>query len=614
MGTVTHSEDSRLSVGDLYCGAGGFSEGFRQAGFRVAWGVDYWHPAAETFSMNFPDAIVLERDILKIETSELEPVDVLIGSPPCVHFSPANRGGGGDRAKGMAYVRRFLDIARQLRPKYWVMENVPAMLTDLTSHMKESTFIDERGGWRIEIPKIQILDSQVFSVPQVRKRLFSGSFPSPRLGALAGDAPITPLRSVIEALPPPELGLESRFRSIFDPVYPGQKVKIDELRNHFEDTRWRLSESDLRSARRAKLQNPVYGKMPFPDSLDRPARTITATRTRGSRATIVVAGQSGLRTLTTRECASVQGFPIRYQFWGTRVGQNDFLVGNAVCPPVSRALANAITLEEGIRSGDELVLPEPVRLAPIVKVRRTWRRHFSLRRRFRGIVPIDWRHDHRVELDNEPPVVEGVLPPDVVPPITWRTRLYLGYATKYKQYDLDLIAAVELVRAATSREYIHLPREPIRRAALSTVNYALNGFPDGLALQIAWAGRSSSQVSPDILVSEIGEIVEQALPAVDWSGQLMPAALTSAILESCSRAHGTAAGEGQPVDLSPRLMLAAFLLSIYCAGLNNRRAELAALKHDVSRRRPFEFRRLLGRISSASQKTRSRTRQTAFAF
>ena len=54
-----------------------------------------------------------------------------------------------------------------------------------------------------------------------------------------------------------------------------------------------------------------------------------------------------MRTLTLRECASVQGFPLSYQFWGDSVSQKDFLVGNAVSPPVARALANAILGQEG---------------------------------------------------------------------------------------------------------------------------------------------------------------------------------------------------------------------------------------------------------------------------
>ena len=77
-----------LKIVDLFCGAGGFSEGFRQAGFDIILGVDNWDIALQTFEHNhFCKSTKLDvRDI-----HSLPKCDVIIGSPPCQSFSNANQ-------------------------------------------------------------------------------------------------------------------------------------------------------------------------------------------------------------------------------------------------------------------------------------------------------------------------------------------------------------------------------------------------------------------------------------------------------------------------------------------------------------------------------------------
>ena len=104
-----------LTVGDLYCGAGGFSEGFRQAGFEISWAIDKWGPAAETYEKNIGVKVTPE-DVTRrsFDFASLPKVDVLIGSPPCQPFSLANRGGGGDAAGGLRLVVIFLEAVKVL--------------------------------------------------------------------------------------------------------------------------------------------------------------------------------------------------------------------------------------------------------------------------------------------------------------------------------------------------------------------------------------------------------------------------------------------------------------------------------------------------------------------
>lgn len=86
--------------------------------------------------------------------------------------------------------------------------------------------------------------------------------------------------------------------------------------------------------REAKSFHPVYNNMEFPDSLNEPSRTVTATCTRVSRESIVVADKrnNGYRRLSIRERASLQSFPVTYQFYGRSHSQKVKMIGNAVPP------------------------------------------------------------------------------------------------------------------------------------------------------------------------------------------------------------------------------------------------------------------------------------------
>ena len=85
---------NRLTVVDIFCGAGGFSEGFRQQGFEIKLGIDKWESAIKTFNHNFglkctvKNIIDFESSVAAIE--ELPDSDIIVGSPPCVTFSSSN--------------------------------------------------------------------------------------------------------------------------------------------------------------------------------------------------------------------------------------------------------------------------------------------------------------------------------------------------------------------------------------------------------------------------------------------------------------------------------------------------------------------------------------------
>ena len=106
-----------LKVADFFCGGGGFSEGFRQAGFNIVFAVDKWAPAVATYKGNKPDVTVVQDDILRIsklpdaEFEKLVPdTEVIVGSPPCQSFSHSNKSGNADKAIGIKLIEAYLRI------------------------------------------------------------------------------------------------------------------------------------------------------------------------------------------------------------------------------------------------------------------------------------------------------------------------------------------------------------------------------------------------------------------------------------------------------------------------------------------------------------------------
>lgn len=163
-----------LKVADLFCGAGLYSAGFKDADFDIVFGIDINKNSCKTFKYNFPNADVICNDINKFD--DFPHVDVIIGSPPCRTFSVGNN----NRSFDMSLVDRFLEIIDKAKPSYWVMENVPAMSQTL---MFSYNYVHK-------FPNIQIMKASDYGAATVRTRFFGGNFPkveNPRINRCVGD-------------------------------------------------------------------------------------------------------------------------------------------------------------------------------------------------------------------------------------------------------------------------------------------------------------------------------------------------------------------------------------------------------------------------------------------
>ena len=92
-------KNNKLVAIDLFCGCGGFSYGFQQAGFDMVLGIDMWKDATVTYQHNFPNACVINDDITNISEDDIlsrlgmnaDDIDVIIGGPPCQGFSVSGK-------------------------------------------------------------------------------------------------------------------------------------------------------------------------------------------------------------------------------------------------------------------------------------------------------------------------------------------------------------------------------------------------------------------------------------------------------------------------------------------------------------------------------------------
>ena len=161
-----------MQVVDLFCGAGGLSEGFRSAGFRVIAGSDIDPDACATYAANFTEAQTVWGDLrepgVQEELLEFARVaEVIVGGPPCQAFSQMrNHARLIDDPRNSLY-REFVRVVAEARPLAFVMENVPGLeQMGAKEQVLQDLALD--GEYRVAA---QLVDAADFGVPQTRKRL-----------------------------------------------------------------------------------------------------------------------------------------------------------------------------------------------------------------------------------------------------------------------------------------------------------------------------------------------------------------------------------------------------------------------------------------------------------
>lgn len=383
----------KLRVIDFFCGAGGFSEGFRQMGYEIVYGFDHWKPAVETYNHNFSlncevkNILDFKHSIDEIEN--LPNTEIIIGSPPCVSFSSSNKSGNADKSLGVELTETFLRIVavKKHQPnsvlKAWFMENVVNSKRYLQTAytFKDLGLTEWANKYRISPLKIAIdlyentaiINSADYGSFQARKRVISGEVIKkgkliiPKAthseNGLDGKQGYLTIGKMKKNFPHPFAKESDKL--IIDPQYQ-LSISQTQLTDHLYDTG--IYKVEWKFSKYWKTNHPFMGKMAFPENEKKPSRTITATKIANSRESIIYKselnriGDGEYRLPTVREAAIIMGFPITYQFLGA--DNNKWrLVGNAVCCSVSRAFAKMVLEELRLTIPDKLILNKK----PIIK-------------------------------------------------------------------------------------------------------------------------------------------------------------------------------------------------------------------------------------------------------
>jgi DNA (cytosine-5)-methyltransferase 1 len=160
------------TVVDLFAGAGGISEGFRQEGFRLMAASDNDPDACATYSLNFPGARVICGDIRSKQVAgELlevcKGVDIVVGGPPCQAFSQVRNHVRLIEDPRNSLYKEFVNIVSRVCPSAFLMENVTGI--DQMGFRDQIVSDLELDGEYVVAP--QVIDAADVGAPQTRKRL-----------------------------------------------------------------------------------------------------------------------------------------------------------------------------------------------------------------------------------------------------------------------------------------------------------------------------------------------------------------------------------------------------------------------------------------------------------
>lgn len=295
---------------DLFAGWGGYTTGAVAAGVDVVWAANHWPLAVDVHSRNHPGTLHVCQDLRQANWMDLPQFELMLAAPNCQPHSSASqpkRRGYHETMRATSWA--IIDCAEVTRPKTILIENVPFFTRWKLYHLWRESLVTL--GYQVQ--ELHLTASR-FGVPQRRKRLF----------IVASRKPLPDLARRMRGH-----NVEPGFAGCIDWSAPGWRPVCKTTRT----ARARIAKGRARCGSTFLTQH-VTNHPGVP--LDEPIRTIT---TKDQWA--LVRGNE-YRPLTMRELARGMGFPDHYT-WPDDLPRTKVHIGlgNAVCPPVGRALIEA---------------------------------------------------------------------------------------------------------------------------------------------------------------------------------------------------------------------------------------------------------------------------------
>ena len=348
---------SKLTCIDLFCGCGGLSRGFMDAGYNVLLGIDFDEAALNSFEKNHGNAKALKLDLfnhdnIKVITDYLkennQTLDVLIGGPPCQGFSIAGPRDMNDK-RNMLY-SAMVKLADSTKPRAVLLENVPGML-QTNDGIGAKRIVEDfaKIGYKM-VPKL--LYAPDYGIPQIRKRVF---FVGLRDSSKTFEFPVATVKKENYVTCEQAIGDLPALEGIYgdeiqqypcSPQSEYQKMmrkNSKEIHNHIGTIHDEKTLKFLAMVPEGKN----YKSLPKEyEGIYKYHEALTRYHSKKPSPTINTCHRSHfhykyLRIPTVRESARLQSFPDDFIFYGTKAQQYR-QVGNAVPPMLGKVVAEQL--------------------------------------------------------------------------------------------------------------------------------------------------------------------------------------------------------------------------------------------------------------------------------
>lgn len=337
---------------DFFCGAGGVTCGFKQAGIDVVVGIDIDATCKDTYEKNNKGAKFLEADISDLAKEKLgtdynisknDDDLIFIGCSPCQYFTNLKT----DKTKSESsrmLLESFREFVDYYRPGYVFIENVPGIEKKKESPLKDFKKYLSNNGY---VFSDKVINAKYLGVPQNRRRYIlvatrvKDSISLPEQNKDKNE--FVTLRKAIgnkKTFPVVKAG-HTDITNFQHSVAAVSELNLKRLKNTPKDGGTRLNwannnELQLDCYKKHDGHTDVYGRMYW----DKPSPTITTKFRYTSTGRYSHPEQD--RAISIREGATLQSFPLDYVFYANSQNEMARMIGNAVPPKLAEKVAEVI--------------------------------------------------------------------------------------------------------------------------------------------------------------------------------------------------------------------------------------------------------------------------------